>query len=173
MRALLACLLALTLLGCSSLDTSFDYDTGADFSRLRAYTWIEDSSAAEAATLTLKRVRAAVDETLVARGYRADAQAPDFLVAAHISSAERVQVTDWGYTYAPRGAWYGAHDIDVYTYQEGTLILDLVDAASRSLLWRGTASRMVDPDWTPQEREEIVREAVAALLERFPPTDSR
>jgi hypothetical protein len=169
MRALLAPLLAAALCACSSLETSFDYDTAADFSRLSTYTWIETTPGAEASSLTLQRVRAAVDEALAARGYRADSQAPDFLVAAHISTEERTQVTDWGYTYAPRGAWYGARDIDVYTYQEGTLILDVVDAASRSLMWRGTASRMVDPSWTPEEREEIVREAVAELLERFPP----
>jgi len=173
MRALLAPLLAAALAAalcaCSSLDTSFDYDTAADFKRLSTYTWIESTGSSQPTSLTLQRVHAAVDEALAARGYRADGQAPDFLVAAHISTAERTQVTDWGYTYAPRGAWYGARDIDVYTYQEGTLILDVVDAASRALMWRGTASRMVDPKWTPEEREKIVREAVAELLQRFPP----
>ena len=175
MRAFLAPFLAAalsiatTLSACSSLDTSFDYDTAADFSRLKTYTWIESRSASEPTSLTLQRVHTAVDEALAARGYRIDSQAPDFLVASHISTSERTQVTDWGYTYAPRGAWYGSHDIDVYTYQEGTLILDVVDAASRSLLWRGTASRMVDPDWTPEEREKIVREAVDELLQQFPP----
>src|SRR5262245_59729200 len=112
MRALLATVLAAVVCSCSSLDTSFDYATAADFSRLKAYTWIEITSASQPTSLTLQRVHADVDEALAARGYRADGQAPDFLVSAHISTAEHTQVTDWGYTYAPRGAWYGARDID-------------------------------------------------------------
>lgn len=173
MRALLSCLLALAATACSSLDTSFDYDTEADFSQLRAYTWIEDDGASEAASLTLRRVRTAVDETLARRGYRADAQAPDFFVAAHVTTAEKIEVTDWGYTTPSRGGWYGRRDIDVYTYDQGTLVLDVVNATSRSLIWRGTASRTVDASWTPEKREEVVREAVEALLEAFPPQVGR
>jgi hypothetical protein len=170
MRTLLIGLLLLAATGCSSLSTSFDYDTTADFAGLRTYSWIEDRGGAESASLALKRVRTAVDRVLAERGYRLDSQAPDFLVAAHVTNQERVQVTDWGYSYGRYGSWYGRRDLDVYTYDEGSLVLDVVDSASRSLVWRGTASRAVDPDWTPEKREQVVNEAVEALLQRFPPS---
>jgi hypothetical protein len=169
MRVLLPCLLAIATAACSSLSTSFDYDTGADFSSLSAYAWIEDAGSSEASSLALQRARRAVDEELAKRGYRLDPQAPDFLVSAHVTSQERVQVTDWGYSYGRHGAWYGSRDLDVYTYDEGSLVIDVVDPTRRSLIWRGAASRVVDSDWSPEKREEVVREAVQALLADFPP----
>jgi hypothetical protein len=157
---------ALTALAaCSSLDTSFDYDTQYDFAPLKTYSWLEERDS----TLVTKRVRAAVDEELARRGYRAAESAPDFLVATHVSTQEKVQVTDWGYTCSPRYGWYGGSHLDVWQYQEGTLLLDVVDPKSRQLVWRGSASRVVESSWTPEEREKVTREAVAALLERFPP----
>ncbi len=154
------------LCACSSLDTSIDYDTKADFSHLSNYAWIETGDA----SLTGRRIQTAVDAALGRRGYALASEAPSFLVAAHIGRQDRVQVTDWGYSY-PRygGAWYGAGDLDVYTYQEGSLVLDVIDAKTRELMWRGTATRVIDPGWTAEERDKIVAEAVEALLEHFPP----
>ena len=68
---------------------------------------------------------------------------PDFRVAVHFGSREKVQVTDWGYGYAPSRRYYGGGGVDVYTYTEGTLILDVVDATSEQLLWRGSATGAV------------------------------
>jgi hypothetical protein len=173
MRVLLTCFLAIATAACSSLSTGFDYDTSADFSALSAYGWIEDEGSSQAMSLALQRARTAVDAELGARGYRLDPQAPDFLVSVHVTSQERVQVTDWGYSYGRHGAWYGSRDLDVYTYDEGSLVIDVVDPTRRALIWRGTASRVVEPDWSPDEREKVVREAVQALLEDFPPGGGR
>ena len=57
----------------------------------------------------------------------------------------------------------------VHEYTEGTLILDVLDAATKSLVWRGTAQAEALPSVdvsTPQAR---IREAVRRILERFPP----
>jgi len=59
--------------------------------------------------------------------------------------------------------------IDVYQYEEGSLVLDVIDPAQSELVWRGTASKAIDRSWTPEERETEVREAVRALLAEFPP----
>lgn len=163
-RNLLVTALAL-LAGCSSLKTSIDYDTEADFSGLVDYAWIDASDG----SLTMQRVRKAVDEALAARGFHVDPASPDFLVSAWAGSEERVEVTDRGYSYGRWGGGVPAPGVDVYRYQEGTLVLDAIDAGARTLIWRGTATKVVDPDATPEEREQGIREAVEALLERFPP----
>ncbi len=158
---------ALVLLAsCSSLETSFDYDTKVDFERLSTYAWIVTGDA----SLTGRRITSAVDDGLARRGYHLVAEAPDFMVAAHVGKQQRLQVSDWGYSYAGHaGAWYGGSDYDVYTYEQGTLVLDIIDAKSRAMIWRGSASRVIDPSWTPEERDKIVDQAVQALLEHFPP----
>ena len=68
---------------------------------------------------------------------------PDFRVALHTGQQSKVRVTDYGYGYGV-GRW-GGGGLDVYQYQEGTLILDVVDAKTKKLMWRGTAIGVVNP----------------------------
>ena len=64
---------------------------------------------------------------------------------------------------------YPRRNAVVSEYQVGTLILDVVRAADRQLIWRGTASDEVYPDNSTEARERRVREAVQKILEQFPP----
>lgn len=161
----LAAIALATLPACSGLATSFDYDTAYDFSRLHTYAWIEKQDN----SIATKRVREAVDAEMRERGFALASDRPGFHVAAHVSTKDRLQVVDWGYTYHPGSYWYGGRDIDVYQYEEGSLILDVIDPGQNSLVWRGTASKAVDRSWTPEERDVEVREAVRELLLHFPP----
>jgi hypothetical protein len=162
-------LLALLAAACSSVSTSHDYDLAYDFGKLKRYQWAKRTGADEGNPLIVQRVRAAVDAQLAAKGYaRADSGA-DFLVAAYTGRQSRIQVTDWGYGYGPYGRWYGG-PVDVYEYEEGSLILDVVDAPSKKLVWRGAATAIIDPDATPEERTKRINEAIAKVLAKFPPS---
>jgi uncharacterized protein DUF4136 len=55
---------------------------------------------------------------------------------------------------------------DVELYEEGSLLLDIVDVGERRLVWRGIAQAKMDPTPTPEERNERVRVALHAMLER-------
>ena len=57
----------------------------------------------------------------------------------------------------------------VREYEQGTLLLDFVDPETRQLLWRGSASARIRPSSSPEESQKRANEAVAAMLERFPP----
>lgn len=153
------------LSGCSILDTSFDYDTGHDFSGLKTYGWIEKQDG----SIEARRARDAVDAALKARGFQPTDARPDFQVAAYVSTQDRIRVVDWGYNYHPRGRWYGGRDLDVWQYEEGSLVVDVIDPGQSALLWRGTASKAIDSTWTPEERDAEARKAASALIAEFPP----
>jgi hypothetical protein len=163
--------LALVLLAaCSTVSTSFDYDTSFDFSKLKSYRWADVPSKADANPFAVQRANAAVETQLKAKGYVPATGTPDFLVATYVGQRSRIQVTDWGYGYGPRAAWYGpGAGVDVYEYEEGSLIVDIVDARSKRLVWRGSAIAVVDPGATPDERTERIQEAVAKMFKDFPP----
>ena len=63
----------------------------------------------------------------------------------------------------------GELDLAVHEVEEGTLILDIVDPASRNLIWRGIASAAVDRSKTPGERRARFKKAVSQLMAQFPP----
>jgi hypothetical protein len=157
------------LAACSSVSTNYDYDMSYDFSKLRTYRWADIPSKSDADPLVVQRVGAAVESQLKAKGYAQAEGTPDFLVATYVGRRTRIQVTDWGYGYGPWGGWYGGGGLDVYEYEEGTLIVDIVDNRTRKLVWRGTAVRIIDPGATPEEKTEHINEAVGKIFEDFPP----
>lgn len=192
-EALLAgCLLAVLLAGCSTMDVTTDYDPGAVFEGMKRYAWLPEPRKAtgdpriDDNKLLDQRIRKAVEDQLEFKGYTLSTSDPDFLVGYHVSLDKRqsVQVLNdyygygpgWGYRYGaayrPMG-YAGAPDTYVYEYEEGTLILDIVNPANRELMWRGAASDEVHFKNTPQESEAQIRTAVQAMLERFPPDANR
>jgi hypothetical protein len=140
-----------------------------------------------------KRIRQNVNQQMRANGLREDTQNPDLLVAYSIGIQEREVVTEEGSVhrgphaapypyrrhpagrypygrypyYEPRGSW--TRDIQVQTYQEGTLIVDLVDAKGEAIVWRGVAQGTVQENISAEQRAKNVADAVAKIFEKYPP----
>jgi len=57
----------------------------------------------------------------------------------------------------------------VREYEEGTLVLDVVNGSEKDLIWRGTAKKTVDQNATPDKITKTINEAVKKLLKGFPP----
>jgi hypothetical protein len=168
----------LLAVGCSSISVRHDFDTQADFTAYQTYAWLQQPTTAvgdaEAAqrtnTLLDKRIKRAVDAELAAKGMKPSAENPDLLVIYHTGLDRKVDVQDWGYSYPryPYGGWYGGQ-VDVYEYDEGTLIVDLIDAESDQLVWRGTATKVIDETASPEKREANLNEVVTRLFADYPP----
>jgi len=156
-------LFLLAAAGCSGISASYDFDPRTDFAAYKGYAWLPAPREERMNPLVRDRVVAAVDRALQAKGYRTSSS-PDFKVATHAATENRVSVTDWGYGY-----WRAGGGVDVYQYQVGTLILDIVDAKTNRLVWRGTASGVVDPSPKPEETTKRINEAVEKMLANFPP----
>lgn len=182
----LGMVVALVLAGCSSVPVSSDYNVEYSFDQARRYAWLEPRS--EGADPRIQndlvdaRVRRAVDDQLRARGLsRADApDQADLLVTYHMGQEEKLDVrtfrSHFGYypcwhCYGPYWgpSWGYGDDLWVTEYTQGTLVIDLIDARSRKLVWHGTAERRMPGFKTPADRDAWVRETVTAILERFPP----
>ncbi len=174
----LAALAAAT--GCSSIKVQTQYDPAAPFASYKTYAWLATEPGAEqAAAIRNPAVRqlvvGALDQELRRKGLvrtTPDAN-PDFFVSVIGWAQSRVEITSYGYGYG--GAYvygpYGPHAAAVPVasatqYTDGTLVLDFVDAKTRKLTWRGTASDTIsDASQVPGSIEEIARR----LLEGYPP----
>ena len=163
--------------GCSSIKIHHDFDKDADFGSYATYDWLENRpgyAGRSGATTRVgapvdKIVRAAIITELDRTGYRQDADNPDVVVVYHVGMADQIDVTVWGYQYAP--AYWGWHGrgADVYTYREGTLIVDLIDAATMTLAWRGAAQSAIDEHFTSDMAEKTILEAVGKMFKGYPP----
>lgn len=183
--ALVLVLLAALAAGCAT-SRNVEYDDDVAFEDFQTFAWapperteVEDPVLDSG--LLDRRVAKAVRDTLSDRGFReVEPEEADFVVSYHTSSRERAVSPNVrvhlsygvGYPYYP--AWYGSRHYpfqpyydDSRSYQEGTLIIDVVDREKEELIWRGWRSGEVRQS---RYSEEQVREQVRRILADFPPT---
>jgi Domain of unknown function (DUF4136) len=160
------------------ISVSRDWDTAADLSELRTWSWVERSEVQwQSATVPFDslldaRIRDAVDRELGERGFRRiETGEPDFFAAYHVAQATQVEARTLyrgsGHRHWGAGTW---QDTQIRQFEQGSLILDVLDPATGNLWWRGVAQTRIRPRLSPEERTELVNRAVATLLAQFPPS---
>jgi len=176
--AIPAILFAVLAAGCSSMEFNHDWDRDANFSSYSTYAWLNVptntvggsvKTARTKNTLLDKRIKSAVDREMKAKGLTVDTESPDLLAAYHVGVEDKVNVTDWGYRYSYDYWGWGGRNIDVYQYTEGTLIVDLIDAQTKELVWRGAATATLDENPSPEKADARIQQAVEGILANYPP----
>ncbi len=146
--------------------------------------------------LLAKHIEGAVASELDRIGFRqVESGTPDFRVAYHVVTDERSRSLSSGRYYGSFGfgsyygfrsfygfrrrfgrrffsPYYGSGYGTGYGRQSlrGTLVLDIIDVSSAEVIYRGWASKLLDLDPRPEKVRMYVDEAVAEILEDFPPT---
>ncbi|MCH6579464.1 MAG: DUF4136 domain-containing protein [Nitrospinae bacterium] len=163
------------LMACASGRVNYDYDPDANFASLKTFDWMQAPEKAGVNRLVVQRVKNAVNAELKAKGLMMTSNNPDFLIAQHLGKKDRVQISDYGYGYAGHRGYRGGYrgGISAYTFEEGSLILDFVDAKSKQLIWRGSAKAQVDNIDTPEKSEKLINAAVKEILKKYPPSSSK
>jgi hypothetical protein len=154
----------LFLSACASYQATYDYDPDYNFSTLKTYDWISNPTVTAQAELVEKHLRKAVDSKLGEMGYTHATQDADFLIALHLGRQNKTELTPIGYSY---GGWYGG--VNVYQYEEGTLVFDLVDQKDKNLFYRGVVRAEIKNNITFEERQQRIKKAVDKIFQYFPP----
>lgn len=147
--------------------------------RLKTFDWLPVPQHLDINSLDIIRIKKAVTSELEIKGIVRTKDNPDFLIAEHIKTKDKIDVSTWGYgPYIGSGrhsrhiGFWGYGDVRVYQYEEGTLILDFVDPETKDVIWHGTAKSVVDDTMVSEERENLINEAVKKILRNFPPPSS-
>jgi hypothetical protein len=172
MLALAVCV----LFGCATQpNVDVDYDTTKDFSTLKTYQWMPATGNAAGDELLVGRIRNAVDSQLQAKGHALATDNPDFLVAMQLSGRTAYGGSTGvgmsvGIPVGSRGSIsVGGGKSKAIEKTEGTLVLDFLDAKTKSLAWRGTASGTVQPSTSPEQQQQRINQVIGELLASFPP----
>jgi len=167
---------ALAMSGCATgPKVTTDYDKSADFARYRTYSWVYSSAPRGMNPLLYQRVKAAIDQTLAARGFT-PASTADFAIGFTLGARDRVETTDFG-PYAPyypayggfrRAGWgFAYNQTQIQTVTDGTLAIDIYDAGTKKPVWFGQATQEVTQTSVD---DKMINDAVQSVLARFPPT---
>jgi Domain of unknown function (DUF4136) len=162
---------ALTL-ACSTMTTAVDYDHTIDWSKYK--TFQVGTGTPAPTTFTQKRIDDAITSTLTSKGWQPVTSNPSIMVYPHVVLSEQTQLNTMnmgGYGYRGWGGWGGG--MTTTTVQKipiGTLVIDLVDPATKEMVWRGTASDQVSGSGEDQGK---INEAMQKLFANFPPTPGK
>jgi Domain of unknown function (DUF4136) len=162
----------LTLLGTIALaqNVTYDYDRAAKFSSYSTYAWTRGSELAD--ELNHARIVRAIEAALAAKGLaRVEASTtPDVLVAYHASFDNNLEITGsvngWGPFGLGGDRWGSAR---VQPVVVGTLVVDISDARTGAIVWRGLASSDIRPTDKPESRDKKIVKATEKMFKNYPP----
>jgi hypothetical protein len=154
-------------------DVTSNYVPGTDFSKYKTYKWVAIKGAEQPNQIVDQQIRMAVDSQLAGKGLtKTNGDNADMYVAYQVSVNQERQ---WN-TYGTGGGWRfggGMGTATSSTIQVGTLGLDFYDPSPKQLIWRGSATKTLNPSKDPQKNQEHLNKAVAKLLKDFPPKSGK
>jgi hypothetical protein len=169
----------LTLVAACGSTPDWDYDTSVEFANYKTFAWSEHADIKNHGNdyqindLMEKRIRKAIVDNLAAQGIKfVDAKNADVLVNYHASVDQKLESDTMQTTYSARWNYWGwGYQTQTTTreYDVGTLVVDIVDAKSNQLVWRGAKEGRLRKKQTPEQRTEAINKTIAEILKNFPP----
>ena len=163
----------------SAQDVSYNFDQKADFTKYRTYKWVEKTDAEQPDPLIAKQITDAIDKQLATKGLtKTDGATADLLIAYQVAVTKEKEATTWntGYAIGPGwgGRYYGGYGGGMSTTTTATIYigavnLDVYDAATKTLVWRGLASKQIDTGAKPDKRQKNLDKGMQKLLKNYPP----
>jgi hypothetical protein len=179
-RTGLLSLIILALSACSGIQVSQDYEQGYDFSKLKTFAWKPNNNheyGVKDNDLLKERIVKAIENNLIAKHYQmVDSKTPDFYVSYDVSVEQKITGDSFSSGIAIGHGGYGSFGsigigtgTDIRAYDQGKLNIDITDAKTDKLIWRGISTQTVSEHSTPEETTENVNETVEKVLAQFPP----
>jgi hypothetical protein len=173
-------LLVLTSAGSAAAqDVRYNFDKSANFSGFKTYKWVVIKGATQLSDLPDRQVKAAVDAELAKKGLvKSEGDNADLLIGyqAAINTEKEYTSFDSGWGYGPGwygGGWYGGGGGmttgQTSTIYVGQLALDMYAASPKTLVWRGVASKTLDPKAKPEKQQKNLEKAVTKVFKNYPP----
>jgi hypothetical protein len=170
--------------GCAGRQVTTDYSPATRFSQYRTYALVSPPDSASQQLLD-QRVRSAVQAQLAGKGLSpTDRQQADLYVGYGMVDKTHRDV----YTYRDGWGWGGgwgwrnyrwgvpwpmASYRQVETYTDGTVVVNLIDAKTKQVVWQGEVADVVNlPVANPARATKQVDMAVAKLFTKYPPKPS-
>lgn len=147
-----------------------DFDHHANFAQYKTYSWQEIKPAN---SLWDSRIKNAVDAQLSAKGWtQVDHDGDVSIVAVKMTKTQRTLQTFYdgfggGWGWQGFGGGFGDTTTTEHDYKEGTLVVDMYDAKSKQLIWRGSTEDALSDK--PEKNEKNLVKGVEKMFKGFPP----
>jgi hypothetical protein len=148
-----------------------DYDRKTDFNQYKTYSW---ECVQTQDPLWVDRIKEAVDASLTSKGWTQVASGGDVAIVAIEMTRNRQTLDTFYNTYGRGWRWtggFGDATTTVENYKVGTLVVDLFDANSKNLIWRGSSSDTLS-DKSDKNIKDLDK-GVQKMFNHFPPEEKK
>jgi hypothetical protein len=162
--ALCALLLCITSTVAFGQQISVNYDHSASFSQYHTYAWGSNNANQIQNSILAQVAQQDINNAMQAKGFQMvqENQNPDVLLTA---SGGLKQTTSWS-AWGMRGIGGGMGGITPQQNVEGTLIVDLYNMKTQSLIWRGIAENTLSNNGN--KNQQMVGNAVTKMFKQWP-----
>ena len=174
LRVAFVAMAALLLTGAAfGQQTTYNYDRATDFTRFKTYKWVPIEGAQHPDQTTAGTITAIVDELLAGKGFvKADADPVDLLVGYGTTTQDQQLISGYGAGVGFRfGGGMGMAETS--TIKNGTIMIDVYNAAGKLLVWRGTVTDTLNPGSKPDKKHKKLKSALTKVLENLPPPKAK
>jgi hypothetical protein len=159
----------------SAQQVKTDYDRSANFGQYKTYSWAQVKTKD---ALDVDRIKTAVNAALAAKGWtQVDSGGDVSIVAIEMTQNQQTLNTfydgfggGWGWRRFGGGG-FGEATTTTETYKVGTLIVDLFDAKTKQLIWRGTSSNTLSNN--SDKNIKNLDKGADKMFKHFPPGSSK
>jgi hypothetical protein len=120
--------------------------------------------------LNHQRVVHAIDSQLARKGFGNvdERSAPDVLVAYHVTFAKDLEFNGSSSGWGPYGIGSRTGTVRAQQALVGTLRVEMTNAATGKVVWRGIASMDIDRNANPEKREKSLNKAAEKIFKNYP-----
>jgi Domain of unknown function (DUF4136) len=149
-------------------------DRNTDFSKYKTYKWVNIPSSQKLDDLTADQLVGTLNVELAKKNLkRSDSDNVDLYIGYQILSAAKAKNLNHlslGGSYGPpAGGASGNAATSTTVVHSGQLILDMYDANTKQMVWRGTVADAIDQNAKPDKKQKRMDKAVEKLLKDYPP----
>ena len=143
---------------------SVNYNHNDSFSQFHTYAWAANNANQIQNSILAQVAQQDIDTAMQGKGLQKvqESQNPDLILTANGGMREQTSYSAWGM----RGIGGGMGGITPQQNVEATLIVDLYDAKSQSLVWRGIAQDTLSSNGN--KNQSIVQSAISKMFKQWP-----
>jgi hypothetical protein len=165
-KKILAILASMFLISVAALaqQVSVNYNHSQSFAQYHTYAWASQNQNQIQNSILAQVAQQDINNAMQAKGLQMvqESQNPDLILTANGGLRQQTSYSAWGM----RGIGGGMGGITPEQNVEGTMIVDLYDAKSKSLVWRGIAQNTLNNNGN--KNQQMVEKAVQKMFKQWP-----
>ena len=159
--AMLVCITSTVALG---QQVSVNYNHSQSFAAYHTYAWGSNNANQIQNSILAQVAQQDIEAAMLNKGFQKvpESQKPDIILTANGGMRQQTSYSAWGM----RGIGGGMGGITPQQNVEATMIVDLYDAKTQSLVWRGIAEETLSNNGN--KNQQMVQKAIQKMFNQWP-----